>query len=342
MSVGESRGSHGAMSGDLLKEVSGSLAAAPVRRDAPMPWVRLLLHPAHSLPAAAAPVLVGVALAIHDGVFSPLPATLGLLASWLIHVGGLFWENYWLLTRHAGLREHPELAAAVENGSLSLAALRRVTLVWFALGVLSGSYLVTCAGMAAPVLGLIGIIASAGYCSGRYSLTRLGIADPVFFIMFGVVAVAGTYYTQAASHDVHAGNWGFVAAALPLKALVIGLPLGAIITGVMLADDLSDIEVDLAKGWRTSAVRWGVPGTRLEYTGLMVMAYGLPFWFWRGLRFEAWILLPLLSLPLAIWAVKKMWTIEPAKVEPLSPRTAAIGFLYAGLLSAGLLLSHSG
>ncbi len=314
------------------------LGAPPAPRS--FPWVSLLLHPAHSLPAAAAPVLVGAALAYHDGVFAAVPVVLGLAASWFIHVGGLFWENYWLLTRHAELREHPELADAVVNGSLPLAALRRVTLLWFALGGLTGMWLLPRAGLMAPALGLIGVAASAGYCSGRFSVMRLGIGEPVFFSMFGIVAVAGTYYIQAAPFHAHPVGWQGVAAALPLRALVIGLPLGAIITGVMLVDDLSDIDVDRAKGWRTRPVVWGVRWARREYAGLLLLAYALPFWFWRGLNFKAWILLPLVTLPLALRAVYLVYTIEPRNVEPVSPKTAAIAFLYAVLLSTGLVLGR--
>ncbi len=43
-------------------------------------WVRLLLYPTHTLPTAAAPVLVGIGLAIHDHVFAPLPALVGFFA----------------------------------------------------------------------------------------------------------------------------------------------------------------------------------------------------------------------------------------------------------------------
>lgn len=303
------------------------------------PWVRLLLHPAHSLPAATAPVLIGAALAYHDGVFSPLPVVLSLISSWFIHVGGLFLENYWLLTEHAPLREHPELADAVDNGSLPLPMLRRITTGWFILAVLAGAYLVEYAGVMAPVLGLIGALGSASYCAGRYSQTRLGIADPVFFVMFGSVAVAGTYYAQAAQFFAQPVGWHFIPEALPWQACVIGLPLGAIITNVMVVDDLSDIEVDKAKSWKTRPVVWGVAGARAEYVALMVFAYALPFWFWRGLGLSAWILLPLLTLPLAGWTTRLVFVTKPADVEPVSPKTAAVGLLYATLLSAGLALS---
>lgn len=304
------------------------------------PWVRLLLHPAHSLPAAAAPVVIGAALAQHDGVFAPLPTLLAFLASWLIHVGGLYVENYWLLTRHAPLREHPELADAVANGSLSLEHLQRVSVGCFVLAVVAGGYLVIYAGIMAPMLGIIGAIASAGYCAGRWSWTRLGIAEYVFFVMFGCVAVVGTYYCQAAPHLIHPEGWTIAWGALPLRVFVIGLPLGAIITNVMLVDDMSDIEIDTKKGWRTRPVVWGIRWARREYVAFMSLAYALPFWFWRGLDFDAWILLPLVTAPLAGWAIYQVYTIEAVNVEPMSPKTAALGLLYAVLLSIGIILSR--
>lgn len=308
----------------------------PASNDHPrFPWVRLLLHPAHSLPTAAAPVIIGSALAIHDHVFSFLPALLGLIASWLIHVGGLYTENYWLLTRYWKLREHPELADAVANGSLPLSSLRRVAVGCFLCAIVTGAYLVTYAGIMAPVLGIVGVTASLSYCAS----TKRGIGELVFFTMFGVIAVAGTYYTQAAQFYSGSATWGFVIKAVPLRALVLGMPLGAIITDVMLVDDLSDITVDRAKGWQTRPVVWGVAWARREYVAFIGLAYGLPFWFWLGLGFHAWILLPLLTAPFAGWAIHQVYVIAPANVEPMSPKTAGIGFLYALLLSAGILLS---
>lgn len=304
------------------------------------PWIRLLLHPAHSLPTTAAAVGLGSALAFHDGVFSLPRALLAFLASWFIHVAGLFWENYWLLTRYASLREHPEMADAVESGALSLATLRRVTITWLVLGLITGALLLPAAGIMTPVLGAIGIIAAATYCAGPFSCTRLGIGEFVFFTMFGVVMVVGSYYVQAAPILGHPGSGEIVFAALPFHVFVIGMPLGAIINNVMLVDDLSDIDVDRVKGWRTRPVCWGVRAARLEYIGWLLVAYALPVWFWRGLGFSAWILLPFATLPLAVAAVRKLYATAPVDVEPLSPRTAALGLIFSVLLSIGVVLSR--
>ena len=87
-------------------------------------WIRLLLYPTHTLPTALAPVLVGVGLAIRDGVFAPLPALLAFVASWLVHVAGVFTDNHELLRRHPALPEHPELLDAVAGDRLALSSSR--------------------------------------------------------------------------------------------------------------------------------------------------------------------------------------------------------------------------
>jgi hypothetical protein len=54
-------------------------------------WVDLLLYPAHTMPTAAAPVMVGAALAAHDGVFRAgarrdrIPGQLAHPRRWCLH-----------------------------------------------------------------------------------------------------------------------------------------------------------------------------------------------------------------------------------------------------------------
>lgn len=75
-------------------------------------WMHWLVYPGHSLPTAAAPVLVAMGLAVHDHVFAPGPAFAAFLASWLIHIAGLFVDNHELLVKYPHVEEHPELIAA--------------------------------------------------------------------------------------------------------------------------------------------------------------------------------------------------------------------------------------
>lgn len=300
-------------------------------------WIDLLLYPGHTLPTAAAPVIVAAGLAVHERVFAAIPLFAGFLASWLIHVGGVFIDNYMLISRHAELPEHPELLAALKDGTLTLRGLMLAILVCFALAALTGPYLLHVAGIAVIVLGVIGTAASLGYSLGSYSLTRLGIADPVFFIMFGVVAVAGAYYVQAApAYGASTGSL-LVPQAVPLSALVIGLPVGALVTNVLLIDDIRDRSFDSLKGWRTRPVRFGLTWTRTEFVLLAAFSYAVPFWFWLELDFSPWVLLTLLTLPEAINVARIICATDQfERLRPMTPRAARLSLDYSILLGIGI------
>lgn len=300
-------------------------------------WIRLLLYPAHTLPTAAAPVLVGVGLGLRDGVFTALPVVVAFLGSWLIHVGGVLADNYALLRRHADVPEHPELLAAVDTGVLRLSTLRWITIGCFLLGAAPAPYLVAIGGPLVLVIGVVGIVASVGYAAGGLRYVRLGLADPLFFAMFGVVAVVGTYYIQAAPAAGDVWQRFAVTDALPLSAFVVGLPIGALVTNVMVIDDIRDRDWDADKGWRTTAVRFGVAGSRVEYAALTLLAYAAPFALWWWLPASAWVLLPLATLPLALLVLRAVLTRDTtAELFVMSPRASMLSLAYAALLCVGL------
>jgi 1,4-dihydroxy-2-naphthoate octaprenyltransferase len=300
-------------------------------------WINLLLYPGHTLPTAAAPAVVGMGLAVHDHVFAFLPAFAGFLASWLIHVGGVFTDNYELLTRTPQVREHPELNEALEEGTLTRFGLKCAIFACFALALVTGPYLLKVAGFLVVVFGILGLVTSWAYAGGPFAYARLGLADPIFFLMFGVVAVVGTYYVQAAPHDLSPFNWYFVRTALPLDAFILGLPVGGLVTNVLLIDDIRDHKPDKEKGWRTGAVRFGIGWNRAEILILTVFAYLAPFWFWLGRGFSPWVLLPLLTLPQAITVTRIVWTSEGFEdLFPMTPKAAFLSLGYGALLAIGI------
>jgi 1,4-dihydroxy-2-naphthoate octaprenyltransferase len=302
-------------------------------------WIDLLLYPTHSLPTAAAPVLVGLGLAYHDGVVAPLPALVGFLGSWFIHVAGVFTDNHELLRRHPGLGEHPELDRAIEDGTLALWMVKAAIAGWLLLALLTAPWLWRIGG--APVLaaGAFGIAVSLSYNAGL-AYVRRGVADPIFFLMFGVLGVALTYYVQAAAVRGAPEPWTLLA-SLPVAAWVAGLPAGAIVTAVMLIDDLRDRDFDRAKGWRTGAVVLGVRFSKAEIAALLAFAYAAPLALWLGLGRGPWALLPLASAPLAWRTVRAVQAAARREdLVPLTPRMAALATIHSALLALGLALAR--
>jgi 1,4-dihydroxy-2-naphthoate octaprenyltransferase len=300
-------------------------------------WIDLLLYPTHSLPTAAAPVLVGLGLASRDGVLAALPALVGFLGSWFIHVAGVFADNHELLRRHPGLGEHPELDRAIEDGTLALWMVKAAIAGWLVLALATAPWLWRIGG--APVLaaGAVGVAVSLSYNAGL-AYVRRGVADPIFFVMFGVVGVALTYYIQAAAVRGAPAPWALLA-SLPARVWLAGLPAGALVTAVMLIDDLRDREFDRAKGWRTGAVVLGPRFSRAEITALVAFAYVAPLAL--ALALGPWVLLPLASAPLAWRTVRALRTAARREdLVPLTPRMAALATIHSALLGLGLALAR--
>lgn len=167
---------------------------------------------------------------------------------------------------------------------------------------------------------------------------RRGLAGPVFILMFGIVGVLGTYYIQAADVSGAQAPWALLK-SLPLSAYLVGLPAGALVTAVMLIDDVRDHEFDRKKGWQTGAVRFGVGFNQAEIMALVAFAYGMLPLFWAGLEFNAWVLLPFVSAPFA-WRTVQHVRTAPSRKEliPMTPRMALLAFTHSILLAIGLSL----
>jgi len=209
---------------------------------------------------------------------APMAIALAFLGSWLIHLAGLFTDTHELLRRYPQAVEHPDLTSALQDGTLTLGQIKLAIAACLLLtGPVAVCFLVV-GGVPTLVIGVVGVAASFGYSAGPhpYPYTRLGIAEPIFFAMFGIVAVAGTYYAQIAWLAAAASQPVPSLAALPTAAFLVGLPVGVLVTNILLIDDLEDRRFDASKGWRTLAVRFGPAGSRLFYCFFSLLAYLAP------------------------------------------------------------------
>jgi len=306
----------------------------PTRRDV---WVRMLLYPRHTLPTAVAPVLVSVGLALHDGVFAPWAAAAALAAGWLIQLGGVIADNLHNLRRHPDDREHPLLVRALEAGVVDLRLLARATAGCYLLAALPGAYLALVGGVPMLVLGAASVAASLSYSADPLRLGDRGLGDPLFFVFFGVVSVCGAYYAQAASVLAPAFPTGLPADTLTLESLVGSLPMAALITNILLIDNVRDLRFDREKGERTLAVIIGRDWTQVEMTGLTGLAHLVPIWFLFRPGHGLAVLLPLLTLP---WSVAVLRSVAAAEeweeLIPLTPRAGRLALAHAALFAVGL------
>lgn len=278
-----------------------------------------------TLPAAVVPVLVGSATAVavhqqfHGGAF-----VAALLASLLIQIGTNFANDLFDFKRGADTAERTGPVRVTNAGLLTPEQVARGTVVVFGLAFLIGLYLVSLGGWPILVIGVASIACGVLYTAGPWPLAYHGLGDVFTFVFFGVVAVVGTHY-------VHTG-------AVDALALLASIPVGLLVTAILVVNNLRDIPTDRAAGKRTLAVRLGDSGTRIQYLLFVVGAYAVPLVLWFSGRAGVAVWLPWASVVVAFPLVKSvvLGTRGPA-LNPVLAGTGRLHLVYGLLWAVGLL-----
>ncbi len=277
-----------------------------------------------TLPAALAPVAVGSALAQADNAFHLLPALGALSGALLLQIAVNLANDYFDFQSGVDTAERLGPVRVTQSGLITPAAVRAAMGLTLFIAGLIGVYLVFVGGWPIAVIGAASVAGVLGYSGGPYPLASHGLGDLCVFVFFGPVAVVGTHYVQALSF-----SWA---------ALVMSLPPGCLITAVLVVNNLRDIETDRAAGKRTLAVMIGPAGSRCEYALLVVLAYLVPLAALVIGNHPSGILLPWLSLPLAVSCVRLIYTVRGRDLNDGLGRTAMLALVFSLLLATGLVL----
>lgn len=277
-----------------------------------------------TLPAAAAPVIVGTAVAISQGVFNLGPALAALAGALLIQIGTNFANDVFDFKKGADTTGRLGPMRVTQAGLLSPEQVMAGMWLIFGLAALIGLYLVVVGGWPIVVIGLLSIASGIAYTGGPFPLGYNGLGDLFVFIFFGLVAVGGTYYVQALT--------------VSPAAIWAAVPMGLLATAILVVNNLRDIETDRAAGKKTLAVRFGRKGAQIEYFLLLAVSYAVPPLMWLTGASTWWIMLTWLSLPL----VKPLaYLITHQKGRPLNEAlagTARLELVYGFLFSVGAIM----
>jgi len=277
--------------------------------------------------ASVTPVVVGSAAAVHDGAFHPGLCAATLVASMAIHAATNLVNDYYDHVRGVDATQPLGPGGAIQEGHLSPRAVLAGACVLFALGGGIGLGLAAVRGWPILVIGGLSILAGYGYTGGPLPLGYLGLGDVVVFVFMGLVIVGGSYYVQT----------GTVAAT----AVWAALPVAALVDGILVANNLRDLDNDRVRGKRTLATRIGPAATRLHYLLLLAVAYLSVLAGIAVGALPAATLGVLLTLP----AAGRVWRVVRAEHDPLPLTagairgTAQLHLQVGGLLALGLVLS---
>ena len=293
--------------------------------DTPFMKVWILAVRPKTLPAAVSPVLVGTAAAIADNRFVLIPALAALIGALLLQVAVNLANDYFDFKKGIDTPDRLGPVRVTQSGLISPSGVKAGIFVTLGFAAVCGVYLIYVAGLPILLIGLASIIAALAYSGGPFPIASHGLGDLFVFIFFGLVAVCGTFYVQA----------------LKLNCLVvlIAVPIGFLITAILVVNNLRDISTDRDAGKNTLAVRLGEKGTRIEYIVLLTASYLIPIFLSVTGNLSPWVLLILLSLPITFSLIRYICTESGRPLNDALAGTAKLAFIFSLLISIGLIMN---
>jgi 1,4-dihydroxy-2-naphthoate octaprenyltransferase len=279
-----------------------------------------------TLPAALAPVLVGTALAGSEDVFKPVRFACALVVSVFIQIGTNLANDYSDARRGADTEDRLGPVRVTAGGLMPPRRVLTGTWVAFGIAFAAGLYLVAVAGWELLLVGLASIAAGALYTGGPRPYGYEGLGEIFVFLFFGVVAVVGSYYVQVEE--------------LPWEAFALSVPVGLIAAGILVVNNVRDVDTDRRAGKNTLAVRIGRARAVRLYAAMLGLALVAPVAIAAAGGLSWWLLLALASAPLVPPLVRTVATrTDGASLNGALAGTGRLLAVYSVLLGAGILLS---
>ncbi len=284
----------------------------------------LLASRPRTLLAAVVPVMVGSALAISHNKFTLILSLIALLCSILIQVGTNFTNDLYDYLKGTDKEDRICPRRVLVSGLISTTEMKMGIVTVFGLAFLLGLYLVYAAGIVILIIGIISILAGLAYTAGPYPLAYNGLGDVFVFAFFGIVGTTGTYYLHL--HE------------FSLLSFLIAVPVGTLITNILVVNNYRDIEEDREADKYTLAVKLGKKFTRFQFVNSIAISYLILFIIYFNYDFTYWIFLPLISLPIAVILIKRLQTLEGEGLNKTLELSAKYAALFGLLFSLGLIL----
>lgn len=240
-----------------------------------------------TLPAAAAPILAGVAAGLGTGPTPPLwrlilLPLLCLGVALALQVGVNYANDY-----SDGIRGTDDVRVGpvrlTASGLARPESVKRAAFLCFIAASALGAAIVVISGHWWLVaVGAVSILAAWYYTGGSRPYGYRGLGEVMVFLFFGLVATVGTTLVTFDS--------------APPVSWVAAVGIGALASALLVVNNLRDLAADAEVGKRTLATRLGDSGTRIFFVALLgvgaasvlgVMVLSTP---WAGLGLLGFVL----------------------------------------------------
>ena len=280
-----------------------------------------------SFTASIVPILVASALAYADGALRPWLALLMLIASVACHAGANLANDLHDHLRGVDTDQSLGPSQVIQQGHLSPTVIRMGMTVAFAIATSLGLLIVAQSDAIILALALVSLAAAYFYTGGPRPLAYFALGEVTVFLAMGVGMVIGAYFVLADT--------------VTRQSVLVSVPVASLVAAILHANNIRDVDLDLAANKRTLANQFGRRFANIEFAVLVFGAYVATVVL-VATASRLWpTMVVLLTLPTAIQLTLTLWpATTPPVLNSVLRKTAGLHLRFGLLLTIGLICSR--
>lgn len=286
-------------------------------------WWRMLRP--HTLTAAFIPVLVGTSLALPFGIHFTMFFAM-LIASLFIQTATNLFNEYYDFKRGLDTEESVGIGGTIVRDGIAPETVLKLAVAFLTASLLLGVYICANSSWWIAVIGLVCMAAGYYYTGGPYPIAYTPFGELTSGLFMGFIIVLISFYIQTGS--------------VTTESILISIPITVLVGGILLANNIRDLDGDKNKGRQTLAIMLGRPKAIAFLSTMFAFSY---LWIVGLILFGAaspWLLFVFASIPKAVQAARlfKGKTLS-IQMMPAMKATSQMHTLFGTLLTLGLILA---
>jgi 1,4-dihydroxy-2-naphthoate octaprenyltransferase len=288
-------------------------------------WWRMLRP--HTITAAFVPVLVGTTLALPYADINFVLFLTMLAASILIQAATNLFNEYYDFKRGLDTEESVGIGGTIVRDGVSPKTVLRLAVIFLAAATLLGVYICMSSSWWIAAIGIVSMAAGYYYTGGPYPIAYTPFGELTSGLFMGVIIILISFFIQV----------GFITA----DSVLISIPTSILIGGILMANNIRDLDGDKEKGRQTLAILLGRKKAITVLSGMFIVSY---VWIIVLILFgivSPWLLFVLASIPKALEATRRFQGMTVSQqMMPAMKATAQMHTLFGILLSLGLFIDY--
>jgi 1,4-dihydroxy-2-naphthoate polyprenyltransferase len=281
----------------------------------------------HTLTAAFAPVFLGTMIAltyeeIHFTLFFAM-----LIASVFIQMATNMFNEYYDFKRGLDTEQSIGIGGTIVRNGVKPKTVLNLAFMLYGISVFIGIYICMETSWMLAVVGGLSMMVGYFYTGGPYPIAYTPFGELFSGVVMGMLLILIAFYIQTGT--------------VTTEAVLLSIPSMLLVAGIMLANNIRDLEGDKEGGRKTLAILVGRSNAITILMLFFIISYG---WIIAMILFghlTPWVLIIFISIKKPVTAISVFRKNHiPMHVMPAMKNTAVTNTLFGLLLGIGILMGH--